>query len=141
MNAELLAALQAASSDVVALPRSEEKDWFERWTQLYCQPLLRKYGRLDALGALRWHTFCHGTKCLEGAAALQKYTEIEPETLIVLVQTRAGGAFQLAKPRPIEPPGNLDFLLFPPSLEWTVAFTHEDLGPFYSEAEWCVDGF
>jgi hypothetical protein len=141
MDADLLAALQAASSDVIALPRSQEKDWFERWTQLYCQPVLRKYGRLDALGALRWHVFLSEAKCIAGAAALGKYAELTPETLIVLVQTRAGGAFQLGNPRPIEPPGNLDLLVFPPSLEWTLAFDHEDMGPFYSEAEWCIDGF
>ncbi len=139
MQDPLDSALHASAKTVTPLSRSEEKKWVAAWTDIYCQPVFRSLGRIDALPS-RWETFLLGARSLEGPAALDAFSEQLPAELVVFKLSGRGGAFLIHAQDVFVSPGGLDVFLFPPSLQWTVVFTHEELhGPYYSEADWCVD--
>lgn len=137
MDDPLESALRSFSARVERLSHADEKAWVAAWTEIYCQPALRRFGRIPGS---RWEAFLWGTRSVEGLHAAEAYRKRLPDELVVLRTSERGGAFLLEAPTIFQPPEGMDVLVFPVSLEWTMAFTHEPLhGPYYSEASWCVD--
>jgi hypothetical protein len=137
MDDALESALRSFTASVVRLSRGDERTWLAAWTEIYCQPVFRRTGRNRSF---RWETFLHGARSIEGVHAIEAYLEKLPDELVVLRTSERGGAFRLEASTLFRPPTLMDVLIFSTSLEWTMAFTHEELyGPYYSEARWCVD--
>lgn len=127
--------LERGSLLVEGLSRNEAAEWLDAWTEIYGQR-----GVYDH----RWLVFERACPALRRDKALRAYHALVPETAIVL-NHRANNrkvsveGFRVEAPRPFDASG-WDLLVFPPSLEWTVAFTHEQgFGPYYSEACWFED--
>jgi hypothetical protein len=137
MDDPLELALRSFSARIERLSRADEKAWVAAWTGIYCQPALRRVGRIPAS---RWVAFLSGTRSIEGIHAVEAYRNKVPDELVVLRTSERGGAFLIDAPTIFQPPGGMDVLILPGSMEWTMAFTHEALyGPYYAEASWCVD--
>jgi hypothetical protein len=94
---------------------------------------------LQAFGARRqgvntraylWHVFsANRYPSIAGDQALLRYASLESPEYIVLSNDRQSA--WATQRRPLKA-GLSDWLVFPPNLAWTVAFTHEDgwLGPY-----------
>lgn len=130
-------ALRSSTVTSVRLSRANEKTWIAKWTEIYCEPVFRKIGRTPSS---RWEAFLLGSPSIEGMHAIEAYRDKVPAELVVLRTSERGGAFLLEAATTFQPPAAMDVLVFPVSLEWTMAFTHEPLyGPYYSEASLCID--
>jgi len=107
--------------------RAEAAHWRERW--------------LDAFGRQRgdvcvdpyaWHVFsfgCYPNVALDEARA--EYREAVAATYVVIDGDRGHAVATGERPSLAE---RGEYLVFPPNLAWTMAFTHEDgwLGPFFA---------
>lgn len=83
-------------------------------------------------GAYLWHIFSAGRyPSIAGKAALQRYRQqLALETIVLSNDCKE--AFSISG-LPENCPMS-DYLVFPPNLAWTMAFTHEDgwLGPYFA---------
>ncbi len=99
-----------------------------QWIEVYAQ---RAQGA--NIKAYLWHTFSFGaypSVCKNEAQALYEQ-QVSPE-LVVLSNDRRSAVLTDALPRWCS---ESDWLVFPPNLAWTMAFTHEDgwLGPYFAK--------
>jgi hypothetical protein len=135
---ELLAACGAQRE---AVSQDQRAELMQRWRERYAAGLHAATGRWKRDG-FEWHVFSFGdARSLGGESALQAYRAERPRSLIVSPEDHRLPAFRLETERLPEFSG-ADVYVFPESLRWTMAFTHEEtseLGPYFSRAEWIVD--
>ena len=124
-----------------ALPQDRRAELMQRWREVYSAGLHAATGRWRR-GEFDWHVFSFGdARSLNGEAAREAYRAESPRGIIVAPEDYRLPAFRLETERLPEFAGT-DVYVFPESLRWTMAFTHEEssgLGPYFSRAEWIVD--
>ena len=127
---------------VQVLSVEEAKDWRDRWRRIYARATKQKTGRW-VNGGYDWHSFSfEHTKSVDLEAAKEHYRERRDTRLILLPDGHGSGRAEgLIVEGPPPDLGRTDYLVFPPNLDWTMAFTHEDgwLGPYYSCRDWVDD--
>lgn len=107
--------------------RAEALELAERWLAAYAANGFGTGSR-----QYLWHAFSFAaTPALEGAPALARYEQQACARYVALANDRKT-AF-LTATRPVQSLYQ-DWLVFPPNLAWTMAFTHEDgwIGPFFA---------
>jgi hypothetical protein len=108
-----------------------------QWRQVFARPLHRAEG-VWSLGDFEWHAFSYEEDfSLSGEKARAAYLETGAGPRIVLPNADDDAACLVTCSAPFDL-GASDFCVFPESLEWTMAFTHEDgwLGPYFCLAKW-----
>lgn len=100
----------------------------DQWVSVYAQ-----YAQGANLKAYLWHTFSFGaypSVCKREAQLL--YEQQVATELVVLSNDRRSALLTDALPTQCDV---TDYLVFPTSLAWTIAFTHEDgwLGPYFAK--------
>lgn len=116
------------------LPRPEGWDILQRWRTLYAAELRARTGSWTHSG-YDWHVFSWGFfPSVRLDQALTDYLAIpltEANTIIASARLRDDFVFRCRSCRPTFRHPNLDILVFPDSLDWTVAFPHEVTNPAY----------
>ena len=77
---------------------------------------------------------------MEGHQAVQEYEALGNQDVVIVEESRSGAGFQCSGARlPDLTALQLDAYVFPESLQWTMAFTHESgvHGPFFTRRDWC----
>ena len=87
-----------------------------------------------------WHAYSAELCPAEsGSQALLSYEAEAPGPLIVIPESwREAPALRVSGKPPDLTAIGFDLYVFPESLVWSIAFTHEPgYGPYFSRAEWC----
>ncbi len=98
-------------------------------------------GKYRHLG-YHWHAFSYGiVKSQAGKSAFDQYFSMSPVPVLVIPESWKYGAGVLCHGSKLPDLTDLgdDTYVFPESLEWTMAFTHEQpgLGPYFTWRDWC----
>jgi hypothetical protein len=106
----------------------ETRQLVDAWIDSYA-----RNAREANIRAYLWHAFSSGaypSVCRE--EAMRCYAEHTASELLVVSNDRRSAVLTDALPTRCNVP---DYLVFPPSLSWTMAFTHEDgwLGPYFAK--------
>ena len=133
LNGDLRAQLKCldmSSEDTVAFR--------DAWRRVYARPLKRRYGVWHR-GKYDWHVFSFGdTFALALNDARRAYLAQPRSELIILPNdtNHTGVRTGIVQVPPLD--GEADIYISPPSLAWTMVYTHEDgwCGPYFSRAEW-----
>ncbi|WP_257385620.1 DUF4275 family protein [Tahibacter caeni] len=117
----------APGSIIREYTRNEAAHWMAQWLIAFG----RRRGDVSVEPYL-WHVFsfgCHLSVALDAARA--EYGEAVAASHVVM--TGEGDAAVATDERPTQCDRD-EYLVFPPNLAWTMAFTHEDgwLGPFFA---------
>ena len=137
----LVEAIEALGCTVEALPRSEARRYFAAWCEAFCGPVKARFGKYR-WGSYHWHAFSGGVSPSESRKRAFDLYRGEEETELIIIPERWEGIAGLRISGCASPdltPTRLDLHVFPESLAWTMAFTHEqpDLGPYFTRKEWC----
>lgn len=111
-------------------------EWQQHWREIYARGLKDATGKWVPDG-LDWHSFAGDyTESRSGFAAEREYMSVEPTDFIVVSGwSRKQFGFE-ATGQPPDLNLGVDVLVFPCTLEWTMAYTHEDdHGPFFARSE------
>jgi hypothetical protein len=130
---------QASGARVSILDLQERRDLMRSWRETFARSVKSQTGKWVHLG-FEWHAFSYEfAQCKRGHRALALYlAETAPEAYVVPENER-NHAFRCRASTLLDfSTCQVDLLVFPSDLKWTVAFTHEpDFGPYFSRAEWC----
>jgi len=119
---------------------AEARGLAKRWRSTFALNTKAKTG-VETYRGYDWHTFSYKyADCRSGQQAIDLYRETATDRrqYIVSFQENIGGVC-------VQQLGGLDLselyldlYVFPASMEWTMAFTHEypDIGPFFARGEW-----
>lgn len=134
----LIALLHREGVQFESLTRNELWQYQQRWRECYCAALHARTGKWR-LGQFEWSTFDLGfARALRDTKALDAYRACSTaEFVIVSEGATVGGLRCRAAALPDLSPLPHEYHVFPPNLEWTMAFTHEGL--FYSKQEWLTN--
>ena len=105
----------------------EALEWTRRWIDVYAQ-----HAHGANIKAYLWHTFSAGRyESVCGKVARDLYLQQIATEMVVLSNDRCSALLTNVLP---ESCNAQDFYVFPTSLAWTMAFTHEDgwLGPYFA---------
>jgi hypothetical protein len=112
----------------------------QAWHETFARSVKTQTGRWVHLG-YEWHAFSYEfTRSKNGMRGLALYLVEAASEVYVVPEDEGEDAFVCHAPTPLDfSDCQTDILVFPPGLDWTVAFTHEqpDLGPYFSRSEWC----
>jgi hypothetical protein len=136
---DIIAFAESAGATVEQFDEVERWRLMQAWRGLFARAVWDRYGKWVHRG-YHWHAFSSGlVPAKHGARALQLYLAERVTTLLVLPEDEGGSGLSCRVVAPVDfSPLRLDLLVAPPSLEWTIVFTHEqpELGPYYSRSEW-----
>ena len=140
MDERVTSLLNASGGEVEVLSEADAKKLCLRWLDAYSRPVKQKTGSWVFNGFL-WHAFSYEfSPSRQGTEALSLYELERKRELMVLQEPDHEQSAALVRelPRPDLSALGLDLYVFPESLRWTMAFTHEqpEIGPFYSRSEW-----
>lgn len=126
--------LDADGCAPVELAQQDVWTWQKKWRGVYAVELHAATGGW-VLHGLDWHVFSYEHhRYLTGDRAWDEYRRIEPCSFIV-VSAESNSTFGFAcegKP-PERLKRDIDILVAPTTLEWTMAFTHENhCGPYFA---------
>jgi hypothetical protein len=118
----------------------ERRRLIQAWRETFAAAVKLRTGKSVHLG-FEWHAFSYEfSRSKHGPRGLALYlAEFAPEVYVV-PEDEDGDAFLCRTASPLDfSDCRTDVLVFPPELNWTAAFTHEqpELGPYFSRAEWC----
>jgi hypothetical protein len=129
-------ALVAAGCSPVGLSAKEVWDWQRRWRGVFAKELHAATGKW-VFNDFDWHVFSFGHhKAKAGDAAWAEYRGLASCNFVVLSgESRATFGFTCIGKPPDRLKLGIDVLVAPSSLEWTMAFTHEEplCGPYFAE--------
>jgi hypothetical protein len=121
------------------IERRERWRLLQRWRECYAAGLHFAKGKWK-LGGYEWHVFSFGyAPALRGRRAVAAYRAQpagafvvcpELESMLMPAVRITGGAL------PDLAAVYEDMYVWPEDLSWSMAFTHEGLGPYFSRAEW-----
>jgi len=137
-----LGILESLPGETVTLGRADARAWFDAWCRTFCDPVHTSTGKFRYRD-LHWHAFSWGlVQALQGKAALDAYSAELPLAVLVIPESweqTCGVEYRGASPPDLSRAAT-DLYVFPRSLTWTAAFTHEQpgIGPFFVRAEWCT---
>jgi hypothetical protein len=142
--APLITTLAETGFEVRALKRSEATRIFARWCETFMESVKARTGKYRHLG-LHWHAFSYGlVKAASQKAAFDQYFNLPPEPGYIIPESwkHGAGVFCTGPSLPDLTNVHDDLYVFPESLEWTMAFTHEQpkVGPYFTRREWCRIG-
>lgn len=129
------------AAGLIRVCTEREAQAFQRsWQQVFSRNLHAATGAWSLL-KYEWHVFSYNhARHITGTAAAEAYAEQPPEKEYVVLASnlRCPGEAYVVRGRPELGAVARDFSVFPHSLAWTMAFTHEDgwIGPFFARAEW-----
>src|SRR5688572_6495571 len=128
---------------VAELPSNERDHWRKRWRQAYGGPHNAEF-EVGDLEGFDWHLFSFKIHAsVEGGAALDSFSARAGAAPLIGIPSYQGDferlpGFRFSPGVLKEPPRlgglRLDYLLFPETLAWTYACTHEDgfCGPYFA---------
>ncbi|MEW6512278.1 MAG: hypothetical protein AB1428_15110 [Bacteroidota bacterium] len=139
-QAELESILIEAGNEIAPLTPKERRSIEQSWRRTYGRVRYAKTGKWSD-GGFSWHFFSFGeSSSRKGTVALELYAREHPPQFIVRPDGWSIRAYRCAGGAlPDFMSYDFDVEVFPPDLEWTMAFTHEKsmgLGPYYSRKEW-----
>ena len=139
---ELVAPLTAMGFAVEPLRRGDAKRLFAAWCEAFCCAVKLRTGRYRH-GSYHWHAFSFElVKALGERKALDQYLALQPEAVVVIPESwkKDGPGVRLAGlPLPDLTFLRADLYVFPESMDWSMAFTHEqpEIGPYFTWRDWC----
>jgi hypothetical protein len=110
----------------------------DAWRRVYARPLKRAHGVWHR-GKYDWHVFSFGdTFALALDNAREAYLAQPRSELVIIPNGKKYTGLRTAMIPVPSLDGEADIYISPPSLAWTMAYTHEDgwCGPYFSRAEW-----
>jgi hypothetical protein len=130
----------SACGEWQALSPTERSRHLRAWRRVYAARLHEQTGRWKHR-ELDWHIFSFQfAKALNGEEAMDAYACDMPVDLLIIPESLRLEAVRVrAMALPIFRAFREDVIIFPESLDWTMAFTHEEslgLGPYFSRREW-----
>src|SRR5579871_1807604 len=143
INLGLEAFLLEQGASFKALTRLEKEAVQQQWREIYAAPVHRKTGEW-IYGGFDWHAFSwEFTKALQDDAAREAYLKIGviPFKNYYVIRENNHARGYLCQFTKIVDLHSLcdDVHVFPKTMEWTMAFTHEEgwgIGPFFCAREW-----
>lgn len=143
---EFLIILREAGASADEIPRKEAWALLQAWREIYCAPVHAATGRWVAGGGAQcsWHTFSYEYfPCLKGRKAIAEYGAQPGGDFLVLTEGPLDVALSCVGSTFPDFTGLVaDVYVTPPSLEWTMVFTHEGeaFGPYFARAAWVHQG-
>ena len=131
------------SGEVIELPIDERDHWRRQWRRAYGGPHKASFEEGDLAG-YDWHLFSFKVHpSVDGAAAVAALRARSVSSSLLAIPSYQDcyeklPGFRISAGLTHEPPAlegvRLDYLLFPESLAWTYACTHEDgyCGPYFA---------
>jgi hypothetical protein len=121
------------------LSSRERSRQMRAWRQVFAQALHQTTGKWKHRG-FDWHLFSYEfAPALNGDEAFSAYGLITPDEVFVIPEdSRLDAVCLLANHLPNFRPQRGDVTVWPRSLNWTMAFTHEEslgLGPYFCRRE------
>lgn len=133
LQARVAEALRASAS--IGRPVSRREVWRLQasWRAVYAARLFRESGAWIR-DSFDWHVFSFDLyPSKQGAKALQRYARVAPCDYVVLSASARSEFGFVCSGQPPVMPCRVDVLMFPESLDWTMAFTHEPhCGPYFA---------
>ena len=133
---ELTDYLKSRGFDVEPLTRPAADRLFSAWCETFLSEVRRTKGCYRYLG-FHWHAYSYNlVPALDGEAALDAYTRLSAQDVVVIPESWSGGCGVRCRgpslPRFVD--YRDDLYVFPESLDWSMAFTHEHpwLGPYFA---------
>lgn len=126
--------LVAGGCALVELTTPEVWTWQQQWREVFARELHAATGKW-VLRQYDWHVFSFGHhRHVAGNRARDTYRAIAPCSFLVL---GADGRYTFGFRCDGKPPewsvSGIDIVVAPPSMEWTMAFTHEgQCGPYFA---------
>ena len=107
----------------------------QEWRQVYARNLHAERGTWTHAG-FDWHVFTFEHYPYQrGNGAWARYRALESGPFVVLsAEIRTTFGFSCTGKPPETLDRRVDILVAPPSMEWTMTFDHEALGPFFATA-------
>lgn len=133
-------AVRLAAADIVeVLDARTAGATQQRWRETYARQLKATHG-VWCVDDFDWHVFAREmATCVAEGVAEEAWRDVpDGEVIVVSSWTKAAPEGWILAHKPDMSGLNLDLTVFPGSLEWTMAFTHEIgwLGPYFARAEW-----
>ncbi len=137
---DLAATLARDGFEVEALDPTEARNRFASWCEAFLQPVKARTGSYRYRG-YHWHAFSYEfVPARRGEAAFEEYRRCASLPLLIVPESWSEGRplWCHGPRRPDLSSLRMDAYVFPASLEWTMAFTHEQpgLGPYFTRREW-----
>lgn len=136
-EAKIRNVLIAAGSSPVGLSYKEVWEWQRRWRAVFAKELHASTGKW-VFNDFDWHVFSFGHHAaMTGDEAWTDYRQVTPCDFVVLsAENRVTFGFTCNGKPPDRLKAGIDVLVSPISLEWTMAFTHEDpmCGPYFARS-------
>jgi hypothetical protein len=127
--------LKSRGFEVEELSRRDATHWFDQWRQTFLGDVQAATGRYRYRGC-HWHAYSYDlVRALNGETAVDAYLRQLPEQVLVIPEDWSHGCG--IRCRGTRLPDFTDHLqdlyVFPESLAWSMAFTHEQpsLGPYF----------
>jgi hypothetical protein len=131
---------QEKGASVSLLDSDTRQRLMQAWRETFAHSVKSQTGKWVHLG-YEWHAFSYDfSRSKRGARGLALYlAQVVPEVYVVPESDTECAFVCRARAFLDFSDCQTDILVFPPELDWTVAFTHEqpELGPYFSRAEWC----
>ncbi|NVB81623.1 MAG: DUF4275 family protein [Kofleriaceae bacterium] len=127
--------LVAGGCAPVELTDKEVWSWQKRWREVFARGLHAATGKW-VLHEFDWHVFSYEHHpYVTGDRAWNAYRAIEPCSFIVIsAYAHETFGFQCEGKPPERLKRDIDILVAPTTLDWTMAFTHEGhCGPYFAE--------
>lgn len=127
--------LAAAACAPVELTEEHVWNWQQRWRTVFAKELHAATGNW-VLHNIDWHVFSYEHhKSKTGGAAWSEYRRLAPCSFVVLsAESRQTFGFSCEGKPPDRLKALIDVIVAPPSMEWTMVFTHEEpvFGPYFA---------
>lgn len=133
---DLAARVEAAGLAFEPLRRGDARRHFAAWCEAFCGPVKLRTGKYR-LRRFHWHAFSFAlVEALNHQEAFEQYSSMPPGPVLAIPESwSAGPGVRIT----VAVLPDLTFLrtdiyVFPESMEWTMAFTHEQpwLGPYFA---------
>jgi len=125
--------LREGGCDPVRLSDTQARHWQQEWRHVYARNLHVQHGTWTHNG-FDWHVFSFNHyPSQRDNAAWAKYRTLEPGPFVVLsAESRVTFGFRCIGKPPETLDRKVDVLVAPPSMDWTMTFDHESMGPFFA---------
>jgi len=137
---ELKTLLEETGTELKPLNQQEQWKLKQKWRENYSQGVKERTGKWIHNG-FDWHAFSYGfATASSGEKAFAEYRAVCAKDFFVVPEDFSGQigyrCYGISLPD-LSSLGD-DLYVFPPSMEWTMAFTHEgpDIGPYFARKEW-----
>lgn len=135
LSQRIESALREAGCAPVRLSDNSTWKHQQEWRQVYARNLHAERGAWTHNG-FDWHVFTFEHYPYQrGHAAWEKYRALESGPFVVLsAEIRTTFGFRCTGKPPDDLDRKVDILVAPPSMQWTMTFDHEAIGPFFATA-------